>query len=99
MLMGMMMLVIVIVIEVQSTDLNTFHICFTEYVSHCQHHIMKFEMELFGECVLQSFYQCMNEQVHPYDPEYKAAQLCLHNCHKEEIKPSDYGICLQVCYR
>lgn len=54
-LMGMMILVIVIVIEVQSIDLNTFHICFTEYVSHCQHHIMKFEMELYGECVLQSF--------------------------------------------
>lgn len=70
-LMGMMILVIVIVIEVQSINLNTFHICFTEYVSHCQHHIMKFEMELYGECVVQSFYQCMNEQVHPYDPEYK----------------------------
>lgn len=28
-------------------------------------------MELYGECVVQSFYQCMNEQVHPYDPEYK----------------------------
>ena len=51
----MMILVIVIAIKVQSTDLNTFHICFTEYVSHCKHHIMEFEMELFGECVLHSF--------------------------------------------
>ena len=54
-LMGMIILVIVIAIKVQSTDLNTFHICFTEYVSHCKHHIMEFEMELFGECVLHSF--------------------------------------------